>query len=95
VRDSRGTQRAEILGLLISAGGAEVPLPKITECAAQYNARIFELRRAGFRIKNRTQEVNGARHSWFWLESTPTSRTITPADRPSETLALFTEECRP
>ena len=68
---SRATQRGEILGLLIAARGDWVPLPKITECAAQYNARIFELRRLGFRITNRTREVSGQRHSWFRLESSP------------------------
>ena len=68
--DSRATQRGKILALLIAARGDWVPLPEITECAAQYNARIFELRRLGFRIKNRTQDVNGVRHSWFRLETT-------------------------
>src|SRR5437879_3882273 len=68
---SRATQRSQILGLLIAARGDWVSLPKITECAAQYNARIFELRRLGFRITNRIREVSGHRHSWFRLESTP------------------------
>ena len=76
MKDSRGTQRGMILDLLISARGDWVPLPKITDCAAQYNARIFELRRLGFRIKNRTQEVNGAKHSWFRLESGPVQPTL-------------------
>jgi hypothetical protein len=71
VKDSRRAQRAKILELLISAHGTWVPLPKITDCAAQYNARIFELRRLGFKITNRMQEVNGSRHSWFRLESGP------------------------
>lgn len=68
---SRATQRGQILAVLVAARGAWVPLPKITECAAQYNARIFELRRLGFRIANRTREVSGQRHSWFRLESIP------------------------
>jgi hypothetical protein len=68
---SRATQRGQILGILIAARGDWVPLPKITECAAQYNARIFELRRLGFRIANRTREVNGHRRSWFRLEAIP------------------------
>jgi hypothetical protein len=68
---ARATQRGQILGLLIAARGDWVSLPKITECAAQYNARIFELRRLGFRITNRIREVNGHRHSWFRLESIP------------------------
>jgi hypothetical protein len=71
VRDSRSGQRTKILELLISARGDWVSLPRIMDCAAQYNARIFELRRLGFRITNRTQDVNGSRHSWFRLESEP------------------------
>jgi hypothetical protein len=69
--DSRGTQRSKILAELVSARGAWVPLPRVTQHAAQYNARIFELRRMGFRIANRTKEVSGARHSWFRLEPGP------------------------
>ena|SRR5438034_8201000 len=69
--DSRSTQRARILKLLIDARGAEVPLPDILACAAQYNSRSFELRRLGFRIASRTQTVNGKRHSWFRLASGP------------------------
>jgi hypothetical protein len=83
---SRATQRGEILRLLIDAHGDWVPLPKITDCAAQYNARIFELRRLGFRIKNRTQGVNGARHSWFRLEPQPITAT-SPQGRESVTSA--------
>jgi hypothetical protein len=56
---SRATHRSHILNLLIAARGGEVPLPKIADCAAQYNARIYELRRLGFLIKNRTKEVGG------------------------------------
>jgi hypothetical protein len=80
VKDSRATQRGRILELLIAARGDWVLLPKITDCAAQYNARIFELRRLGFRIKNRTQVVNGARHSWFRLEPRPATAT-SPQER--------------
>jgi biotin operon repressor len=68
---SRASQRERILELLSAARGNWVSLPKITECAAQYNARIFELRRLGYRITNRTREVDGERHSWFRLESPP------------------------
>ena len=70
-RNNRATQRARILGVLTCARGEWVPLPAITECAAQYNARIFELRRMGFRIVNRTKDVDGVRHSWFKLETGP------------------------
>jgi hypothetical protein len=69
VKDTRATQRGRILELLIAARGEWVPLPRIAGRAAQYNARIFELRRLGFRIANRTKDVNGTRPSWFRLES--------------------------
>ena len=65
------TQRSAILRLLLDAKGAWVPLPDIMECAAQYNARIFELRKQGFNIENRTQMVGDVRHSWFRLIASP------------------------
>jgi len=62
------TQCARILRLLIAARGAWVPLPAIIACAAQYNARLWTLRhRMGFNIENRTEYVDGVRHSWFRL----------------------------
>jgi hypothetical protein len=80
VKSSRATQRGRILELLIAAYGDWISLPKIMECAAQYNARIHELRRGGFQIENNTKKVNGVRHSWFRLvrgpnQSTPDSQT--------------------
>lgn len=62
------TQRAAILRLLLDAKGAWIPLPEIIACAAQYNARIFELRKL-YQIENRTQTdpKTGVRHSWFRL----------------------------
>lgn len=81
---SRATQRGQILSVLIAARGDWVPLPKITECAAQYNARIFELRRSGFRIANQVRDVGGERHSWFRLESPPAD--VSPQE--SENLAV-------
>jgi hypothetical protein len=69
VKDSLATQRNRILGLLTAARGAWVPLPQISQCAAQYNARIHELRRMGFRVPPpRTETVNGQRHTWYRLE---------------------------
>jgi hypothetical protein len=62
--------------LLIGAHGQWVPLPEITACAAQYNARIFELRRLGFSIENRTEEANGVRHSWFRIASSPAVQAV-------------------
>jgi hypothetical protein len=89
------TQRNKILEVLSAAQGEWVPLPRISDCAVQYNARIYELRRLGFRIVNRTEEVAGVRHSWFRLEFTSTSPTAAPSARPTETLPLFSEEGRP
>ena len=66
------TQSASILRLLIAARGAWVPLPEIMACAAQYNARLWTLRhRMGFNIENRTECVDGVRHSWFRLLMAP------------------------
>jgi len=60
--------------LLIEARGAWVPLPEIMACAAQYNARILELRRAGFNIpKPRVEIVNGQKHTWYRLLPAPIS----------------------
>jgi hypothetical protein len=79
VRPSRVTQRGKILELLVSVRGQEVPLPKIVACAAQYNARISELRELGFRIPPpRRERVDGQVHTWYRLESTPRIETITP-----------------
>ncbi len=65
-------QRAKILALLTAAKGGEVPLLLIKALSAQYNARIYELRRAGFHIPPpRMEIVNGQRHTWYRLESTP------------------------
>ena len=63
------TQRAQILQLLIEARGAEVPLPKILDLRiSQFGARIYELRKLGFRITNRTERMAGVVHSYFRLE---------------------------
>jgi hypothetical protein len=41
---------------------------------AQYNSRIFELRKSGFNIENRTESIEGIRHSWFRLVGQDTLR---------------------
>jgi hypothetical protein len=87
---TRTKQRDQILGLLIAARGDWVPLPKITDCAAQYNARIFELRGLGFRIANRTRLVNGTKHSWFRLEPQPSTAT-SPQERQPASAYSFPE----
>jgi hypothetical protein len=66
------SQRAAVLRLLVDAKGGWVALPDVLALGiAQYNARVFELRRAGFVIENKTERVNGARHSWFRLVNSP------------------------
>ena len=77
MKGSRNTQRAKILAELVSAHGEWVPLPRVTQHAAQYNARVFVLRRMGFTIKNKTRDVNGSRHSWLRLGTSPSDIRIT------------------
>ncbi len=64
---NRTTQRQQILQLLQEREGQWVPLYEILPLAAQYSARIYELRAAGYEIRNRTEHRNGAVHSWFML----------------------------
>ena len=64
---NRTTQRQQILQLLQEREGQWVPLYEILPLAAQYSARIHELRTEGYEIKNRTEHRNGAVHSWFRL----------------------------
>jgi|ERR1039458_984177 hypothetical protein len=101
--ESSSSQRARILGRLIAAHGAEVPLSEISSLAAQYNARIWSLRKMGFKIVNRTEEVDGVRRSWFRLipagpvqtppaaEHDDNPQTIPPSEKsdPREQLQLF------
>lgn len=90
---TRAGQRGQILKLLEAAGGQGVSLPEIAACAVQYNARIYELRRLGFRIANKTREVDGERHSWFVLESMPavgkSSQTETVPEEPARSFPEF------
>lgn len=70
--DSRLTQRARILQVLLEARGQEVPLADILDLRiGQYGSRLLELRRLGFKIRNRTQTIDGRRHSWFRLVLQP------------------------
>ncbi len=80
---SRTTQRQRILQLLQEREGQWIPLYEITPLAAQYSARIFELRGAGHIIDNHTRHVNGVVHSWFRL-TLPTAQEKLFADRPQE-----------
>jgi len=42
-----------------------IPLYDIMPFAAQYNARIKELRDSGMFIQNKTKNMAGRKHSWF------------------------------
>lgn len=95
----RRTQEVRILKLLIEAHGAEVPLPVIMRCAAQYNCRIHKLRNAGFRILQRSESRNGILHSWYRLEiDVPEDLTPAPLQRtkrekrPAQNMQLFATE---
>lgn len=82
------TQRATILRLLLDRRGSWVASPEIASLAQQYNARILELRRLGFVIENRTEIVNGTRHSSFRLVACPKPLVEREAV-PSDDLPLF------
>jgi hypothetical protein len=97
-RNNHSTQRAKILAELVSARGDWVPLYRVTQHAAQYKARVYELRRMGHVIRNRTREIDGVRHSWFRLEPGGSNPTPTPAPAalaPTENLFLFEEGAQP
>jgi len=67
----RYNQQQKMLDLLKTQKGGWVGLPEILNLGiAQYNARIFDLRRRGHIILNKTEEINGVKHSWFKLVST-------------------------
>ena len=63
----RCNQRERILGLLKEREDEWIPLYEITSLAAQYSARIHELRAAGHQIENRTEHRDGQVLSWFRL----------------------------
>jgi hypothetical protein len=67
------TQREKIKELLWNHFGQWVPLPEILPLAAQYSARIHELRRElranGYEILNKAKrQGDGTTHSWFKLD---------------------------
>jgi hypothetical protein len=91
-------QAGRILAILRARDGTWVPLPEIMACAAQQNARIFELRRCGFTIENRTEKHSqpGACRSRFRLVNSPTTppfdEKIPPADPNSDSHDWFQEK---
>lgn len=66
--ERRPKQSARLLAFLRARAGQWVPLPEVLALGiAQYNARVFELRRDGHVIENRTETVGGQKRSWFRL----------------------------
>ena len=63
----RGTQRGRILQLLKENSGCWVPSHQLASIALQYGARIYELRKQGYKIDNKMQEVNGQTRGAFRL----------------------------
>ena len=59
------TQEREIELLFKHRPGEWISLPEIMRHAAQYNARIHELRQSGMCIQNKKEKVNGEWHSWY------------------------------
>jgi hypothetical protein len=92
---SANSQCGRILKLLTDAKGAWVPMPELMKLAAQYSARVKELRDAGFAIENRTETVDGVRHGWFRLPVAP-PKPIAPVSIGAgpETMPLFGKDVR-
>jgi hypothetical protein len=92
------TQRDRILRLLAEACGW-VAASELAKVSLQYSARIFELRRLGYDIRNRVLLTNdGRKLGAFRLESQTTQRpqcsqpaehTATPRPKPEQQPTLF------
>jgi hypothetical protein len=73
MRDSRRTQCDQLLSVFVASLGQWVPLPTILALGiAQFGARILELRRSGYTIRNKTEYRDGKVLSWYRLELEPT-----------------------
>ena len=87
----RTRQRDRILELLTSRSPDWIALPELLALRiAQYNARVLELRRAGFSIENRMEWIDGRRRSWFRLVHGP--RLVTRQDPPRAAAPLLFPE---
>ena len=64
-------RRPAILELLRQHRGQPVPVYKLAALSLQYNARLFELRAAGFVIENDTKREGRQIHGTFTLVSEP------------------------
>lgn len=59
-------QRNNIKRLFQSRPKEWISLPEIMQYAAQYNARILELRRSGMNIPApKVEVINGVKHTWY------------------------------
>jgi hypothetical protein len=65
------SQRDAILSLLRQHRGQPVPVYKLAALSLQYNARLYELRAAGFVIENDTKRTGRQIHGTFTLVSEP------------------------
>jgi hypothetical protein len=65
------TQKAEILDLLLKNRGRWIPAYSLSAVALQYNARVKELRDAGYRVDNKTERQGRKVHGSFRLVSCP------------------------
>lgn len=62
-------QREKIKKLFEERPDTWIPLHEFLEIAAQYGARILELRRRGMNIENKTRHLEGRTLSWFrWVQ---------------------------
>jgi hypothetical protein len=87
------SQENRILNLLHSAWPSWTPAPVLARVSLQYNARVFSLRRKGWKISNRVTIVDGQRHGEFRLGTAPvpSSKELRPRQEPPapEAATLF------
>jgi hypothetical protein len=73
------SQEQRILRLLESRGGdGWTPAPELARISLQYCARVNGLRKAGHRIQNRIETVDGVRHGFYRLERPVTQVRLIP-----------------
>jgi hypothetical protein len=68
-------QRQRILERLFAARGGEVPSSELAEVSLQCNARVSELREAGFVIISNVEIHDGVKHGFFRLHQRSGSQT--------------------
>ena len=90
MKSSRKTQGDTLLRVLKL--NQWVPLPTILALGiAQFGARILELRRSGYNIRNKTEHRDGKVLSWYRLESEPTQQEKEPEQSGDELPSSFPE----